>query len=148
MSSDAEYTVLKNSPLMLIKIRDFFIIPMLAACIYGGWAAYVNLEHSASVALRAGLGQGIYAFMSTLLVTEMAKRAFRFFGCGYKAILFSFIATFLLMLAIPCIVHAWLMTPDTLEAILPGLLWGSIYILLTLIFLYRKEQMELDAKQI
>ena len=100
--------------------------------IYGVWAAFVNLDHGNEMALRAGLGQGAYAFVSTWLVTGAARELLARLGYHTLALVLSFLITFSLMLSIPLLLHALLGTVDVWEAILPGLIWGSGYIIFVL----------------
>ncbi|WP_026959738.1 hypothetical protein [Aliagarivorans taiwanensis] len=103
-------------------------ISLLAAVIYGSWAGWVNSDHGSMVALRAGLVQASYAFVSTALVTYIA----RYFllkpwsspwplaaalGVGWSC-----------LLAIPLSLHHWQNTPDIFEAIAPGLAIGTLYL--------------------
>ena len=101
---------------------------MLAFLVYGSWAGWVNSEYGLAVTLRAGLGQGIYAFFSTWVVTAVARKVLFKYGLNWKGMCASFGVTFLVMLAFPVVIHNVLMTPDIIEAILPGLIWGSGYI--------------------
>ena len=100
----------------------------LAFIIYGSWAAWVNSEYGIEVSLRAGLGQGIYAFFSTWFVTATARKMLVRYGNGWLGKAVSFTMAFLVMLAFPAVIHNVLRTPDIIEAILPGLIWGSGYI--------------------
>lgn len=109
----------------------------LAFIVYGGWAAWVNSEYALAVTLRAGIGQGTYAFFSTWFVTAVARKVLSVYGPRWKGMLASFSAAFLVMLAFPLSIHAVLMTPDVMEAILPGLVWGSGYIAFVIRFSVR-----------
>ena len=82
--------------------------------------------------MRAGVGQGVYAFASTWLVTATAQQLITRFGYHLRGLLLSFLITFALMLSIPLLLHTLLQTADIWEAILPGLIWGSGYIILIL----------------
>jgi hypothetical protein len=84
------------------------------------------------MALRAGVGQGVYAFVSTWLVTATAQQLLARLGYHPRGLLLSFLITFGLMLSIPLLLHTLLQTVDIWEAILPGLIWGSGYIVLIL----------------
>ena len=116
---------------------------MLAGIIYGSWAAYSNSDHGIHAAKLAGLGQGLYALFSTYIVTLTT------YYCFHKTkqnslikqsltcrLTLSFFISFLVMLSIPIIIHSLLLTPDILEAITPGLIWGSGYVM----FLLWKEE--------
>ncbi len=102
--------------------------PILAALVFGSWAAFVNSEYGILVLVRTGLGQGVYALFSTWIVTRtvagvmnrMAGNSLRFFS--------SFAAGFIVMLSIPLAIHTVLGTPEVLLAIAPGVLWGTIFI--------------------
>lgn len=108
--------------------------------VYGAWAAFVNLDHGSEMALRAGLGQGAYAFASTWLVTGTAQHLLARLGYRPRGLLLSFLITFSVMLSIPLLIHTLLGTADIGEAILPGLLWGSGYILLVLRLELRRQR--------
>lgn len=104
---------------------------------YGGWAAFVNADHGAAMAWRAGLGQGSYAFVSTWLVTAMARGALERLGISPIGLVLSFLLSFAVMLGFPLMIHAGLGTIDVWEAIAPGLVWGSGYIAFVLWLDYR-----------
>ena len=101
----------------------------LAAClallVYGSWAAFVNAEHGAHMAWRAGLGQGLYDFASTWMVTAMAREALRRLGTSLGGVALSFVLSFAVMLCFPLLIHAVLGTIDVWEAIAPGLVVGQ-----------------------
>ncbi len=101
---------------------------ILAAVIYGSWAGFTNSEHGFSLWIKAALAQGVYAFISTLSITHIAKFVFLKFKCGLAGIATGFLASFFVMIAIPLLVHNAVGTPDIWEAILPGMIWGSIYL--------------------
>lgn len=105
---------------------------------YGAWAVYANFEHGQEAWLMAGIVQGVYAFISTLSITIVAKRIYATCGRGKMGIFAGFTASFPVMLAIPFSVHSVAGTPDILETILPGLVWGAIYLLGFLILTERK----------
>lgn len=122
-------------------------VPALAFFVYGSWAAYANSDHGYGVALRSGLGQGIYAFFSTWLITYVAQLSFLRLGKGKTAGLMGFSVSVALMLFIPLSVHAAIQTPNVWQAITPGLVWGAAYVAVFLWHLYRREQ-QLQAQQL
>ena len=123
----------------LINKNIFSSTPLLAAVVFGSWAAFVNSEYGLLVLIRSGLGQGIYAFFATWIVTRTATNAFAFAfaGDGPYGLVMSFVASFLVMISFPLTIHHALGTPEILNAILPGVLWGSGYIVTYLWFLER-----------
>ncbi len=136
---------------MLNYIQQFkfkhLLIPLLAGLVYGVWAGFANSEHGFSVALRSGMGQGLYAFFSTWLVTSVARRSYYFFGCGKKGGFLGFAISFLVMLTLPLSVHAALATPNVWQAISPGLVWGSGYIAFYLWQFHRRVRLSPDIPQ-
>lgn len=78
--------------------------------------------------MAAGV-QGAYAFLSTLSITHVARRTFLRHNRGIRGVLIGYGMSFVLMLAIPLVVHNLAGTPDIWQTILPGLIWGSIYLL-------------------
>ncbi|WP_411993156.1 hypothetical protein [Agarivorans sp. DSG3-1] len=103
-------------------------IALLAALVYGAWAAFVNSEHGNGVALKAGLVQGSYAFVSTWLISFIAKWMLLRWGFSQTVRWSAMSVSWLVMLAIPVVLHTWQKTPDLVEAILPGLAIGSLYL--------------------
>lgn len=104
-----------------------------ALIIYGSWAVYANFEHGQHAYIMAGIVQGSYAFISTLTMTSAARWMYKKCGCGRNGIISGFSFGFLVMLAIPITVHYMAGTPDILETMLPGLIWGTAYLLSYLI---------------
>ncbi len=102
--------------------------PILAALVFGSWAAFVNSEYGTFVLVRTGLGQGIYALFSTWIVTRTVSEVMRFTHGHSLRFLVSFVSGFIVMVSIPLALHAALGTPKILLAIAPGILWGSVYI--------------------
>ena len=114
--------------------------PLLAAIVFGGWAAFVNSEYGLVVSVRSGLGQAAYALFSTWIITITATNVFAFFGSSAAGFLVGFAASFLVMISIPLTIHHALGTPEIFNAILPGLLWGSGFISTYLWILSRSAQ--------
>ena len=122
------------------KKRAALLTAVAAALGYGGWAVYANYEHGTHAWLMAGLVQASYAFCSTFVVTYVAQRTFTKYDCGIKGVCAGFVASFVVMLAIPLLVHNLVGTPDIWQTILPGLIWGSIYLLGVLISLQSSQK--------
>lgn len=119
----------------MINKKLFRLAPLLAAVVFGGWAAFVNGEYGLFVSARSGLGQGIYALFATWIVTRTAEQVFSYFGSGTHGFITGFVASFLVMISFPLAIHYVLGTPEILYAILPGILWGGGYISTYLWFL-------------
>ncbi|MEN1727225.1 MAG: hypothetical protein AAGJ52_02185 [Pseudomonadota bacterium] len=122
------------------------LIALLAAVGYGAWAAYANHEYGLETAVMAGTVQAVYAFLSTLSVTHVARWIFFRFGCAIKGIAAGFLASFVVMLLFPLVVHRLAGTPDLWQTILPGLIWGSVYLLGYLVAVDRRERQSQRAQ--
>ena len=122
------------------KANTSIIVTSLAAALgYGGWAVYVNYEHGVHAWMMAGAIQGTYAFLSTLFITHIARIVYLKCGCKIRGILTGFGMSFLIMLAIPLLLHNVAGTPNIWQTILPGLIWGSIYLIGFLVILEFKD---------
>jgi len=110
---------------------------ILALLAYGSWAAFSNIDFGLITALKAFGVQGLFAFTTTLGLSLLAARLYRSFGANYTAILFSFLLCFILIGTVPPVLHWLISTPNIFKSILPGLIWGSIYILGYLVFYHR-----------
>ena len=124
----------------LKKNKNKILTALAAALAYGGWAVFANYEHGLDIAVPSGLIQGIYAFLSTLTITIVAQKVFVKYNCGIRGVLTGFSLSFVVMLAFPFVVHRLNGTPDIWETILPGLIWGSIYLLGFLVTLEVKQR--------
>ncbi len=126
------------------KSNNGKILTALAAGFgYGGWAVFANLDHGAHIAFMAGAVQATYAVFSTLLITIVAHRVYVKYKCGIRGITTGFALSFLVMLAIPLLVHNYFGTPNIWQTILPGLIWGSIYLMSFLVTLEVKQRKEI-----
>jgi hypothetical protein len=130
---------------MNLESKFTILASVLAFLIYGAWAAYVNSEYGTAVYVKAGLGQGLYALLATWIMTALTQATFVKAGADGRALLLAFLAGFAVMLAIPLTIHFFLDTPDVLEAITPGLIWGSGYLLVVL-NVTQKQQKNLQAR--
>ena len=108
------------------RFLDF--APLLAALVFGGWAAFVNREYGPVVTIRSGMGQAVYALFSTWIVSRTAVRTFSIAGRGAQGVFWGFVVSFMVMISIPLTIHYALATPEIFNAILPGIVWGSGYI--------------------
>lgn len=108
---------------------------LFAAVGYGLWAVFANFEYGAHAWAMAGGVQAVYAFCATLSVTKVAQYIFLKCKCGVRGICLGFVASFIVMLAIPFGVHSVAGTPDLWETILPGLVLGSVYLMCYLVSL-------------
>ncbi len=115
------------------------LAPIAAAAFFGSWAAIANSAFSPTVMLRAGLGQGLYAFAATWLVTRTACSVYRRAGRHRRGWLAGFGAALGIMLVVPLTIHSVLRTPEIVAAMLPGLLWGIGYVSVLLASLSRSE---------
>lgn len=108
------------------------LAPIVAALVYGGWAAYSNWGFDMSTALMAALVQGGFAFASTWLLTRAVKylvaRYTEAMLSAIKVKLVVFAQCCFLLVVIPAGLHLAVGTPNILMAMLPGLIVGNIYL--------------------
>ena len=99
----------------------------LAFLFYGGWAYLVNSGHTQWIALRAGLVQGGYSFLLTLLTTALLEFLYRSLqSVRFRASLTLVICTAFLT-GTGCLIHWLIGTPEILYTILPGFILGTAY---------------------
>jgi len=111
------------------KTPTAILTAIAATIVYGGWAVYANYEHGLHAWGMAGAIQGIYAFLSTLSVTHVAQKTCVKYQYGIKGIIAGFLMSFFVMLTLPLFVHSLFGTPNIWKTILPGLIWGCVYLL-------------------
>lgn len=113
---------------MLKFLLQPLVSALLACLIYGVWAAYVNLTFGPDVALKAALIQGGFAFFATLSLGLLAKIIYVRCGANRIAVVISFSLCFGVMFIVPFSLHYVLGTPNIIQSMIPGLIWGSGYI--------------------
>lgn len=102
---------------------------LVAGLVYGGWAVYANFEYSSRTWEMAGIVQGVYAFFSTLSITHVARAVHIKYGSNVRSLVAGFVMSFTIMLCIPLAIHHIVGTRDIWQTILPGLVWGNMYLL-------------------
>ena len=106
-----------------------------ALIIYGGWAIVTNFQYGPGAYWLSGLAQGLYAFVSTLSITVVARYLYGLYGrygYGAQGVVAAYFSTAVLMLTVPLSLHFAVATPNILPTILPGFIGGLCY--LTFIF--------------
>ncbi len=110
----------------------------IALLVYGSWAGFTNRDYNLVVILKAFFTQGLFAFIATLLLGTAAQNLFRRNGADYKALFISFGVCFVIICCVPSTLHWLIGTPHIFYSVLPGLIWGSLYIGI-LLALHHKE---------
>ena len=111
---------------------------VLAFVAYGIWAFYINNQYGNTVAAKAGMVQGSYAFLLTLGLTMMLEILYR--GLTISPGLrfpFLFISSCACLYSVAWGIHYLAGTPEILWTILPGALIGTVYIFSYLVLLVR-----------
>lgn len=106
--------------------------PVFAFLAYGSWATWVNCQSQAQNFISAGVVQGCYAFVSTLLLEISALKIFRLFKSRSHAKLITYVLCLALMVALPILIHFLNHTHEIFYSILPGAIIGSVYLFLLL----------------
>jgi hypothetical protein len=113
---------------------------IIALIVYGGWAAFTNLSHGTLIATKAFLVQGIFALLATLGLSLLARRLYDQLGKNYSALTAAFCSCFLIIATVPALLHTWVGTPNIIQSILPGLIWGTLYLTATLVQCHKESQ--------
>ena len=112
------------------KILKF--APVFAFLGYGSWASEVNYWSQSHSFLVSGVIQGLYAFTVTLILRLTVLKIHQQFQSPIKALFYTFIISFILMVSIPAIFHYIFATKEIFYSILPGAIIGGIYLILIL----------------
>lgn len=110
------------------------IITLVAVLGYGGWAVFSNWssEHieMQSIAIRAGIIQGSYSGLLTLITVILLEKLFLSLNtrlpCGLNMFVTVFTAT-LVQYSIIIPVHIFNGTPNILLTLLPGFVIGTAF---------------------
>ncbi len=107
-----------NSPLARSTVAG-----VAGFAVYGGWAAYANLDHGSIIAMRSGLVQGSYSLVLTFLMSFATEELYK-----QLSVLWMTVAVVCLILFSTAYgIHHLVGTPEILMSILPGFVIGSIY---------------------
>lgn len=106
--------------------------PVFSFIVYGSWAAWVNYQTQSQKFISAGMIQGTYAFISTLLLEVSALKIFSILKFKYYAKLMTYIICMILMIGLPILLHFINHTEKIFYSILPGAVIGSVYLYLLL----------------
>ena len=118
------------------KIRTFILklAPVWAFLAYGFWAGAVNYWAQAPHFVKAGLIQGTYAFITTLLLRLSVLAIYKKFRHTDNAIIYTYLTSFVLLISIPVLIHMTFGTQEIFYAVLPGAIIGSIYLFIIVKF--------------
>jgi hypothetical protein len=105
---------------------------------YGTWAAFVNFDYGKLASVKAFFIQGIFAFIATLNLGLFAKTLYSRLGRNRLAVIASFICCSALLCTIPTSLHWFAGTPNIFQSVLPGLLWGTLYLAMILIINHKE----------
>lgn len=110
--------------------RASLVVALVAALAYGSWAVLCNLDHGASVAVRAGGTQAVLSFSSTFAMARIADWLFRLGRTPMQGLIIGIVCAVLLMFGLMYGAHAAIGTRSILATIAPSLLVGSVFITL------------------
>jgi hypothetical protein len=116
------------------KIR-LWVPPITGFLFYGAWASFINTAHGWENALAAGLTQGSYSFLITLVLAIVVEWLFvRLAGTSLRSF-WVFLAGFLLLSSSSVSANLLTGTPEILWTVLPGLTVSLVYTIIYIIAL-------------
>lgn len=135
---------------MLDRLRHSKILRGLFAATagflaYGGWAFWVNLNHSLYAGVKAGLTQGSYSFTLTLTMAFLMEWLFGLSRQPRVQFVSTFGLTCLLVYSSSWGVNALTGTPEIFLTILPGAILSTLYTLSYTLTLLKLHQQPLTA---
>jgi hypothetical protein len=120
-------------------MRSSIINALIAGIAYGGWAYFVNSEHSQHAGVMAALVQGISSFVLTLLVSWVAATVYNSQRGKLRAVILGWLASVTLLISVPTIVHFFAGTPNIAKTISLGVSIGAVYLLVYLLNYSRRQ---------
>jgi hypothetical protein len=107
-------------------------VTLLAFGVYGGWALWMNLDYSLTIALTAGLAQGVSSSISTLAISTIIESCYE----KFKHHRLGLFLTWLIPPTLTAFMHAgfqWVVgTPEifitVLLSVIMGYIFGGIYV--------------------
>jgi len=117
-----------------LRLNLLRLAPVFAFSGYGIWAATVNYYAGSNNFIMAGIIQGTYAFLSTLLLKLSVLKIHAIFKSKNRVKLMTYLVSFILMLSIPITIHLNSGTQEIFYSILPGVIIGSLYLFMIVRF--------------
>ncbi len=94
---------------------------------YGAWAFYVNSAYGFSVAMKAGIIQGMNSFFLTFVMSIVMEQFFKCFSLALLRFLATFLSSSILVCLFSWTVNYLANTPEILMTILPGCIVSTVY---------------------
>ena len=111
---------------------------VLAFCLYGGWAFYVNWSSGVLQASCSAVAQGLYSGINTYIYARIIEFAFHRIAHPLLKWLVPALLPNLLFLSILSVVHWSVGTEEISMTILPSAVIGTIYTALYTTQLHRR----------
>lgn len=106
------------------------LLPAVAGFLaYGGWAVYANWSYGTHSALKAGVTQGTFSFVLTLILNLFMLWLYRLGGPQPMRILSTVLLTCLLIYSLSWGVNYLAGTPEILMTVMPGWIFSTFYAL-------------------
>ena len=106
-----------NQRILLMSVAAFLL--------YGTWAIYANIEHGSVIAVRAGLAQGVYSFVSTVLITLLLETVYA--RAAVMPVLVAGTVGITCTVTLITATHIAVGTPNLLKTIAPSVVIGGAY---------------------
>ena len=129
------------------QLRRTVIFSICAFLMYGGWAAFANLQHGLGKSLMAGLTQGSLSFVSTAILTTAMEMVFSRMSAGVARFLAAGVGPITIALLLMVGIHFFTGTPEIVTTMLPPTIVGYAYSLIYAAGLTRRHhQSRLQAR--
>lgn len=106
---------------------------------YGGWAVLANWSHGETIAIKSGLVQGSYSFCLTWVMTLATEWLHGLFLNLTYRVWRLMISICSVLFATAYSINYVAGTPEILMTIIPGFIIGSVYTLVYIMALERKQ---------
>ena len=105
--------------------------------LWGGWGFYVNSKDSIRYGISAGLVQGIFSFVATLIVVYFLTKLFNYFDHFLLKITLPICLMLTALFLFSFFAHSLAQTPEILKTILPNLVVAGLFCCFTIYKLIR-----------
>jgi len=91
------------------------------------WAFYINSKVSFSAGVTSGLTQGLFSFVSTLIVISLLTRLFNYFQRPFFKLLLPPLMMTLVLMMVLVIIHNAVGTPKIVQTIAPSVVVAALF---------------------
>ena len=95
--------------------------------LWSAWAFYINSKVSFSAGVTSGLTQGLFSFVSTLIVISLLTRLFNYFQRPFFKLFLPSLMMVSVLMVVLVLIHHIAGTPKMIQTVTPSLFVAALF---------------------